>query len=220
MAKVLTVPTSGSIGNTTYGRNRNGQYIRQRSMPTQPRTVAQTTQRARLGDAAAAWRGLTDAQRAGWVAFGNSFTVNNSLGTPINLTGLQCYTKVNTTNALNGDAQVSLPPALPVFLPITVTGITVTAGTQLLELNGTSPASGTKFMVYASGQTSAGVSFQGDFRYLATFTAATSGHFDITTVYTAKFGALIIGKKVFVKVVQAQAGMQDNGTTYASTIAT
>ena len=220
MAKILTVPTSGSIGNTTFSRNRNGQYIRQRSTPTQPRTVAQVAQRARLTTAAAAWRGLTAAQMAGWAAFGNSFTVVNSLGQSNHMTGLQAYTKVNTVNALNGDAQVSVPPALPVFLPPTTTGITVTAGTQVLEVNGASPAAGTKFMMYAAAQTSAGVSFQGNYKWLATFTTATGSEFVITTAYTAAFGALIIGKKVFVKVVQSQAGMQDNGTVYSAVILT
>jgi hypothetical protein len=220
MAKILTVPTSGSIGNTTFSRNRNGQYIRQRSIPTQPRTSAQINQRARLTTAAAAWRGLTAAQMASWTAFGNSFTVVNSLGQSNNLTGLQAYTKVNTVNALNGDAQVSAPPALPVFLPATVTGITVTAGTQLLEVSGTTPAAGTKFMIYASPQKSAGVSFVNNYGWLATFTTATAGQFVVTTPYSAKFGTLVIGKKVFVKVVQSQAGMQDNGTVFSAVILT
>jgi hypothetical protein len=220
MAKILTVPTSGSIGNTTFSRNRNGQYIRQRSVPTQPRTAAQINQRARLTTAAAAWRGLTSAQQAGWNAFANSFTVVNSLGQSGHMTGLQAYTKVNTVNALNGDAQVATPPALPAFLPPTTTGITVTAGTQLLEVNGASPASGTKFMMYATAQQSAGVSFVNNYAWLQTFTTATATEFVLTTAYTAKFGPLIIGKKIFVKVVQSQAGMQDNGTVYAAVIAT
>lgn len=220
MAKVLTVPTSGSIGNVTYSRNRNGQYIRQRSIPTQPRTAAQVNQRARLTTAAAAWRGLTAGQMASWTSFGLSFTVNNSLGTPINLTGLQAYTKVNTVNALNGDAQVSTPPALPVFLPCTATGITVTAGTPLFEVNGVTPAAGTKHMIYASPQRSAGVTFNGTFGYIDTATTYTSSEFVITTKYVAKYGTLIIGKKVFLKVVQSQAGMQDNGTVFATTILT
>lgn len=220
MAKVLTVPTSGSIGNTTFSRNRNGQYIRQRSTPTQPRTTAQINQRARLTTAAAAWRGLTDAQRAGWTAFGNSFTVVNSLGQSNHLTGLQAYTKVNTVNALNGASQVSTPPALPTFLPPTTTGITATAGTQLLEVAGTAPATGTTFMFYACAQVSAGVSFVNNYAWLLTSNAPTTGNFVLTSAYAAKFGPLVIGKKVFVKVVQSQAGMQDNGTVYATTIAT
>ena len=220
MAIVNTVPTSGSIGNVTYSRTRGQQTMRQRAVPVNPRSTAQVAQRSKLTSAAAAWRGLTGTQMAGWIAFGNSFTVQNALGTSIHLTGLQCYIKVNTVNSLNGDSQVSTPPALPVFLPVTTTGITATAGTQLLSVQGTSPASGTKFMIYASPQRSAGVGFNGQFRFLATFTTATAGSFVVTTPYSAAFGSLVIGKRLFVKVVQSQAGMQDNGTTYAATIAT
>ena len=212
--KILDVPQSGSVGNRTSSRNRSGQYIRQRSLPVQPRTPAQVNARARLSDVSAAWRGLTDAQRANWIAFGQSFTVVNSLGQTINLTGSQCYIKVNTVNLLNGDATVTAPPALPTFVACTVTGIDATAGTPLVELSGANPAAGTKFMIYASGQLSAGVNFNGVYRYLTTNQTFASGKLSLTTVYSAKFGAPIAGKKIFCKVVQSQAGMQDNGTLF------
>jgi hypothetical protein len=157
---------------------------------------------------------------AAWTAFGNSFTVVNSLGQSNHLTGLQCYTKVNTVNALNGGSQVSVPPALPVFIPATVTGITVTAGTPLVEVNGSTPAAGTIFMVYATAQQSAGVTFVNNYAYIASFTTATGSEFVITTAYSAKYGAPIIGKKFFIKVVQSQAGMQDNGTVFSTVVLT
>jgi hypothetical protein len=215
MAKILDIPKSGSIGNQTNSRNRSGQYLRQRSIPTQPRTVAQLAARARLSDTSAGWRGLTDPQRAAWNAFAQSFTINNSLGQAINLTGAQCYIKVNTVLLLTGASAVSTPPALPTFVAVTVTGLTATAGTQLLEAAGATPATGTSYMFFCSPQLSAGVTFNGNYRYIATFTTATGGNFVLTTPYTTKFGALIAGKKVFVKVVQMQAGMQDNGTAFS-----
>jgi hypothetical protein len=144
--------------------------------------------------------------------------VNNSLGQAINLTGAQCFIKVNSVNLLLGASTVNVPPALPSFIAVTVTGLTATAGTQLLEAAGTTPASGTSFMFFCSPQVSAGVSFQGNFRYIANFTTATAGEFVLTTPYTTKFGALIAGKKIFVKVVQQQAGMQDNGTLFSTIV--
>lgn len=216
--KILDVPQSGSQGSKTASRNRGGQYIRQRAFPVQPRTAAQVNQRARLTTNSAAWRSLTGAQQAAWIAFGNSFTVTNSLGVPINLTGAQAYNKVNCVNMLNGDATVSTPPALPSFVAASVTGLTAVAATPAIKLAGTSPAAGTKFMVYVSAQVSAGVNFMNDWRYIETFTAATGGFFDITTAYTAKFGALIVGKKIFAKVVQSQDGMQDNGTLFSAIV--
>lgn len=213
--KILDVPQSGSVGARTSSRNRSGQYVRQRAIPVQPRTPAQIAARSRLTSQSAAWRGLTAAQRAAWNAFAQSFTVVNSLGTTINLTGAQCFVKVNSVNLLNGDATVTLPPALPAFIAVTVTGIDATAGTQLLEMSGVNPAAGTKFMTFASPQLSAGVSFNGKYAWLQTAQTFTTGKLALTSVYTAKYGALIAGKQVFVKVVQSQAGMQDNGTVFS-----
>jgi hypothetical protein len=73
-------------------------------------------------------------------------------------------------------------------------------------------------MYFASPQLSAGVSFNGKYVWLVTGTTFTTGKFDLTTVYTARYGALIVGKRVFVKVVQVQAGMQDNGTVFTTLV--
>lgn len=214
--KILDVPQSGSVGARTSSRNRSGQYVRQRAIPTQPRTPSQVAARASLSDISASWRGLTDAERAAWNAFGQSFTVTNSLGSTINLTGAQCYTKVNTVNVLNGDAVVTIPPSLPAFDPVTVTGITVNGTSAAFTVDGTNPASGTDFMVFASPALSAGVSFNGRYSWIQTSSTFTSGHMSILAGYTAKFGAPITGKKYFVKIVQSQDGMQDNGTVFTS----
>ena len=216
--KILDVPQSGSVGARTSSRNSGGQYVRQRSMPTQPRTVSQVAARARLTSQSAAWRGLTDAQRAGWNAFAQSFTIVNTLGTAIHLTGAQCFIKVNTVNLINGDTVVDVPPALPSFIANTVTALTAVAATPLISLVGATPAGGTKYMVFASPQVSAGVSFQGNFRFIQTSTTFTTGVLSLQTAYAAKFGALIVGKKVFVKIVQSQAGMQDNGTLFSAIV--
>lgn len=184
-------------------------------MPTQPRTVSQVTQRARLSDMSAGWRGLTATQIASWNAFANSFTVTNSLGSTITLTGHQCYVKVNTVNLLNGVAAVSTPPALPAFVANTITALTSTAGTPTLAVAGATPAGSTVYMYFVSPQQSAGRNYNGQFYWIVTGTTFTAGSFNLLTAYEAKFGAPIAGKKIFLKVVQSQAGMQDNGTLYS-----
>jgi hypothetical protein len=152
---------------------------------------------------------------ASWNAFGQSFTVQNSLGTAIHLTGIQCYIKVNGVNTVVGDAVVSLPPALPSFTACSVTGVTAVSATPLIELQGAAPASGTKNMVFASPQLSAGVTFNGKYVYLQLADTFTSGAASIQAAYVSRYGDLISGKKIFVKIVQDQAGMQDNGTIFS-----
>lgn len=217
--KILDIPQSGSVGAVTSSRNRSGQYRRQRAMPTQPRTASQIAARSRLTTTSAAWRGLTDTQRAAWAAFASSFTVMNSLGTAIALTGHQCFVKVNTVNILLGAAVVLVPPALPSFAASTITGIAMAFTGQTFALNGAAAAAGTDIMIFASPQLSAGVSYNGQFRYIGKAGVFTTGVYSMAGLYIPKFGALIAGKKIFVKVVQNQAGMQDNGTLFASIVA-
>lgn len=217
--KVLMPPQSGSLGNQTASRNRSGQYLRQRSLPVQPRTVSQMAARARFTDMSAAWRGLTVAQRLSWKGFAASFTVVNSLGQTINLTGHQCFVKVNTVNLLLGTAMVNVPPALPTFLALTVTALTATAGTPAMALAGTTAASGTKFMCYASAQVSPGISYMNSWKYICDVSTFTTGSFNLLAAYTAIFGTLVASKQIFVKVVQSQAGMQDNGTVFSCIVA-
>jgi hypothetical protein len=212
---MLDVPQSGSVGSMTSSRNSSGQYKRQRAIPTQPRTARQVAVRATLTSLSAQWRGLTSIQLAAWNAFGQSFTVVNSLGTAIHLTGLQCYVKVNATNTACLLSVVSTPPALPSFLANTVTGVTAVSATPLIALQGAAPAAGTENMIFASPQLSAGVTFNGKYVFLGLTGTFASGAFSIQSIYAARYGSLILGKKIFIKMVQAQAGMQDNGTIFS-----
>lgn len=213
--KILDVPQSGSVGARTSSRNSSGQYVRQRAIPTQPRTARQVAVRATLTALSAAWRGLTSGQLAAWQAFGQSFTVVNSLGTAIHLTGLQCYIKVNAVLTACGVSTIDTPPALPSFVANTVTGVTAVEATPLISLQGAAPASGTDNMIFASPQLSAGVTFNGKYVFLGITGMFSSGAYSIQTVYAARYGALIVGKKIFVKMVQQQDGMQDNGTIFS-----
>lgn len=212
---IIAPPQSGSVAAQTSSRNRSGQYIRSRANPVQPRTPAQVAARARFTTCSSAWRGLTAAQQAAWQAFAASFTTVNRIGTTINLTGTQCFVKVNCVNLLLGRAIVDIPPALPTFVACSMTGLTAVAATPAITLTGTAPATGTSNMVFASPQESAGVSFNGKYAYLSDVGSSGTVPYEFHAIYAAKYGALISGKKIFVKVVQEQAGMQDNGTLYS-----
>jgi hypothetical protein len=95
-----------------------------------------------------------------------------------------------------------------------VTGVSGAAGTPALTLQGVAPATGTDLLIYASPQISAGVSYNGNWRYIQHGTHSDTYPLSILSTYTAKFGTLVAGKQVMVKVVQSQAGMEDNGTVF------
>jgi hypothetical protein len=75
-------------------------------------------------------------------------------------------------------------------------------------------------MVYGAPALSVGRSFCSGWRYLASFSTATGGKLTVTTQYTAKFGAIVTGKRYFLNAVQVMGNMQDNGAVFQAVPAT
>jgi hypothetical protein len=196
--KMLDVPQSGSIAGVTSSRNRYGQYRRTRAIPVNPNTVAQALVRARLGGNAAAFRALTAAQQAGWSDLGLQITRTDSLGQTYNLTGAQAYASVNNNQLLAGNAILTDAPGLKT--PDAIDTLTLTATDTALSLAFTPTPAGTndRVLVYASPQRSAGRQFENDFRNVFVGAAASASPCNILAAYTAKFGAPVIGNKIFV----------------------
>lgn len=199
--KKLTVPESGSQADTTASRNRFGQYNRTRAIPVQPRTPAQLQARSYLSDCSAAWRGLTEAQRLAWNALASTVMRRDSLGQQYSPTGHQLFVGLNATLLLSGAAIVSAPPATFAFGANPATGLT-SAGGALTLVHGAVPAD-VGLEVYASPCVSAGRAFNGVYRRIMLIPPAAAGPSTVLTAeFTAKFGAPVVGSKVFVRVVQ------------------
>ena len=97
--------------------------------------------------------------------------------------------------------------------------MTVSAGTPTAKLTcGTIPAN-TKIMVATSPQASAGRSFNGQWRWIQTFTTATARFLDFEAAYAAINGAPILGKRIFAKAVQSWYGFQDRGASFNGIVA-
>jgi len=126
----------GSIGGQTHSRNRYGAYVRARTTPVNPRSARQMAARAKLSQAAAAWRlDCSQANRDAWDVFGANVPATNKLGAVINLTGYGQFVKSNTValNAgipliLTGPAIMNLPGQDPAF------AAAIDAGTGLITL--------------------------------------------------------------------------------------
>ena len=128
MAKFLSSTigqVSGSTGGTTYSRNKGGQYIRARAVPTQPRTTAQVAQRSALGSASQLWASISAEARALWTSYAALIPRVDSLGQTIQLTGQQVFiggvsllhrNGMPLDPALDGPDAQQLIPA-PVILP-------------------------------------------------------------------------------------------------------
>lgn len=103
----------GSIGGSTWSRNRGGQYVKQRATPVNPNSSRQQVVRSILATLAQAWGGLTTAEREAWNTYAQENPVLNSLGQEIYLTGLDWFVKINSRLSDAGDTLLDEPPIGP-----------------------------------------------------------------------------------------------------------
>jgi len=206
--KILDVPQSGSLAGTTSSRNRFGQYRRSRSTPVNPNSTAQGTVRARLAGNSAAWRALTDGQRAGWESLGAQMVRTDALGQSYALNGFQAYCSVNNNLLCAGSAVVSDAPSLTTPEALTSATITLTAASLSIAYTVTPLATGVKLMCFASPQRSAGRSFEGDYRLIKLSTAAQASPLVALTEYTAKFGVPVVGNRIFFSLICTVDGFE------------
>jgi len=192
----------------TYSRNRFGQYIRKRATPVNPGTVAQTNQRDRMSTNAAAWRDLTDAQRAGWLSLGMMIERTDSLGQTYFLNGFGAYCSVNNNNLDAGNTAVAAAPALTTPTSIATATITLTAAAFSVAYTATPLAAGVRLFIFCSPQRSAGRSFEADYRLIAVTAAAAASPANILAAYTAKFGVPVVGNRIFIKLEPYELGFK------------
>lgn len=204
--KQLNVPQSGSAAAMTASHNRYGQYLRNRRTPVNPRSTQQGVVRARLGANAAAWRGLTALQRAGWESLATQMSRRDSLGSTYTLNGFLCYCSVNNNLAAAGDTLLAAAPALVTpTAPATVV-ITLTAAAFSLAYTVTPLAAGQRLFAYCSPQQSAGRSFCNNLPLVQVSAAAAASPFNIFSAYQARLGTPVVGNRVFLSLVTYQGG--------------
>lgn len=204
--KMLDVPQSGSYQDHTSSRNRFGQYKRSRATPVNPNSTFQSTARSRMSTNAAAWRGLTDLQRAGWGSLGSMITRNDSLGQAYTLTGFQAHNLVNNNNLNAGNAIVAAAPGLTTPDGLLTVTVTLTAIAFSIAFTTTPMAAGCRLFVFASPQRSPGRAFEADLRLIQVSSAAQASPLAILTAYSARFGTPVLGNKIFLSFVTYEAG--------------
>lgn len=217
--KYLGDPRSGSYQGMTASRNRFGQYMRTRASPVQPRTSPQLNQRARMTTNAAAWRALTDAQRAGWLSLGLSITRTDSLGSSYSMNGFMAYCSVNNNKLDAGDAAVSDAPAIVTPGDLISATVTLTAAAFSIAYTATPLAAGVRLFIWVSPQKSAGRFFNGDYRLLSVTAAAAASPANVLAAYTARFGVPVVGKRIFIGLQTYNGGFKGSPFNVAQVVA-
>jgi len=194
----------GTIASTTFSKNGAGAIIRNRVVPINANTTAQANQRQAFANLSSAWRGLTEAQRNGWIAATPDFPYQDTLGQTKFLSGSQLYEKLNLNLHLIEESPIAVAPpqtSFPAFSLGTITG-TTSALTAAFEPDPI-PA-GFAAVFYATRPISAGKSFvnKSDFRFVQFEDPATASPAALTTAYEANIADLASasGKKIFVEM--------------------
>lgn len=90
------VQMSGSIAGNTFARNRFGNYVRARTVPTNPNTSGQQAVRSAMAQLTTKWSSiLTPVQRTAWELYASSVNMLNRLGETVQLSGFNHYIRSN-----------------------------------------------------------------------------------------------------------------------------
>jgi hypothetical protein len=217
--KILDIPQSGKRGLNVSQAGQWGQMSRTLAIPANPRTRSQMTVRNNLSKIAAGWRALQEVQRAAWVAAAKQAKSTTRLGQNGTLSGFLLFTKINCTLAQFGQDQVEAPPTHPQFNDLAPQNLVITNTSGVVALKLTCPTSpGENTIVRASAPVSAGRESYGDFRVLGMCPAPVQGSADITSLYTAKYGAPPAATKVFVQVNQMVDGWEQVPVTFSAIV--
>lgn len=100
----------GSVGGTTYARNKAGLYARNRSKPVNPNTVNQSLVRSQFGINSFNFGALTVDQVAAWNQFAQGYPAVNRVGDTYTPSGRQMYMLCNQNLASIGEAPIDTPP--------------------------------------------------------------------------------------------------------------
>jgi len=94
---------SGSVAGCVFSHNRFGAYIRNRTVPVNPGSIAQTDIRTHFSNAATQWKmTLDDMQRQSWNEYAAAVPKIDPLGDTIFLTGFNWYVAVNSLRGFLG----------------------------------------------------------------------------------------------------------------------
>lgn len=220
----LLSQASGAIAGTVASHNAGGMYMRNRSIPTDPRTSYQTVVRNALATLSTRWsQVLTDTQRAGWAVFASNVPRTNRLGDGIIVSALSWYVAANAPRIQAGVAVVDDGPTTFVLGNLTQPIYTALAGVSSFAYTNTDEwanAAGGYLFTYISRPVSPSINFfKGPYRYAGKAIGAATpptSPLNITPGVPFEFAP---GQKIFWRAVASLADGRPSNVWSGSSIA-
>lgn len=91
----LVSDVKGTIGGNVFQSNKNGAFVRTKSIPVNRNTQLQQYQRLNMAVYSKKWSQLTELDRAEWIAAAPQFPYTNRLGETKVYSGFQYFMKIN-----------------------------------------------------------------------------------------------------------------------------
>jgi hypothetical protein len=198
--KIQDIPQTGKLGLTVTWPGRNGLIRRILVTPKNPRTDRQLEVRDLLVQQARRFDALTDAQQDAWNVAAAGYQSTPTLGQSGPLTGLQLFVRINCKLSLLGQDAVDAPPAAPQFPAVAPQSLVITNTGGVVAVKLICPTNpGENTVLRASPPQNSAVRACRNFRIIGTCPAPAQGSADITSLYVAEFGAVPVGKRLFVQ---------------------
>jgi hypothetical protein len=198
--KIQDIPQVGKLGLTVTWPGRNGLIRRILVTPKNPRSDRQLEVRDLLVQQARRFDALTDAQQDAWNVAADGFQSKPCLGQSGPLTGLQLFVRINCKLGRLGQDAVDAPPAAPQFPAVAPQSLVITNTAGVVAVKLTCPTNpGENTVLRASPPQNSAVRACRNFRIIGTCPEPAVGFADITSLYVAEFGAVPVGKRLFVQ---------------------
>ena len=135
LVKGVFTSISGSLGGITGSHNRGGQYIRARTIPTDPGTAFQQAMRNHMANLSNQWLNtLAQAERDGWDLYADNVEVLNPLGDAIKLSGMNHFIRSNAPLLQAGESVIDTAPTTFNLGEFTAVSMTASDSTQQISL--------------------------------------------------------------------------------------
>lgn len=197
----LVVDGRGKIGGHVASKNKAGAYIRTKTTPTNPQTVAQTAARNLFGSISQAWSGLSQTVRDGWNAAVAEWQTTDIFGDLKQPSGKALFQRLNNQAQSAGLSAVTTAPAKAEMPSYIITGaeIDITQGEINLTVSGSTPAEQQVFV--GTPTLSDGTTFvKNKLRQFSEGTAGIGFNTANYAAYVAKFGTPTAGDNIYIGV--------------------
>lgn len=192
---------SGSIGGTTYARNRFGNYSRSRTKPVNPQSAGQGVIRSSLAYLSQYWSAiLTDEERGQWNTYAAAVPGLNRLGESVYYTGFNQFLRSNIPNLQAGGSVIDAGPTtltLPETDPTMTAAFTATDQKISIAFDDSLPWAsevGAKMLIFqGQPQNATRNFFKGPWKYAGKIISTDVSPLEIDAVYP-----IVAGQKIWV----------------------